>query len=181
MPAQVRWRKRKRNQSRWRTMPSPRAIRSHLVGPGRGGSSPPVHWSTTCNAMQNCRSAEVTKLATAVGVGHRQHLARPLYSDSIVFLRPSCAAPALHSAGLAVAVSVAAKAGRRRQSRQLAEPHQTRALFFHADAGKLARSLVLVRRWMVQFPWVRHGGENGGGIVVVWSGLSNCTGLKVHA
>jgi len=157
MPAQVhkRWRK-KEKTSRERC-------------PARGSSV----WSTTCNAdplsspnspQGQCRSPP-TSLALL---------------NSIVSLRPAALHPhrtALR--GLAVAVAEDAKA----VGVSLASsPNRTKLGSVFPRGRGQARSAPCQHRARVSvsrsrssldgpLPWVRHGGENGGGIVVVRSGL----------
>ena len=131
-----------------------------------------------------CRSAELTKLATG-SVSVTANLARPTQFHR--FPAPSCAAPAPHCTTRSRGGGSGRRQGRRRQSRQLAEPHQTGLCFSTRTRASSLGALptpracqcrgvaprVLLVRSSVNgpLPWVRHGGENGGGIVVVRSGL----------
>ena len=122
-----------------------------------------------------CRSAELTKLATG-SVSVTANLARPTQFHR--FPAPSCAAPALRY-GLAVAVAVAAKAV---GVTVASSPNRTKQGSVFPRGRGQARSAPCQHRARVSvsrsrssldgpLPWVRHGGENGGGIVVVRSGL----------
>jgi hypothetical protein len=141
---------------RWRD-----ETKARKSGPGGGEEGPPSgppH--ANCNAMQIRRGHQTR---------HSGRCRSPPTSlallNSIVFLRPHHAA--LRSRG--GSGGGGSRQGRRRQSRQLAEPHQT-GLYFStrtraSSLGALptlhttrvsvspreSRSLVLVRRWMVHF------------------------------
>ena len=160
-----------------RTMPSPEP--PDLISSARGEEGPLLPSTGPPHAMQ-CRIADPPRSPNSpqrsVSVTANTSLARSTQIPSFSCAQLRCTRTALRRSG----------GGGSRQGGPSASVSPARRTapnsgsVFPRGRGQ-ARSLVLVRRWMVQFPWVRHGGENGGGIVVVWSGLSNCTGLKVHA
>jgi hypothetical protein len=151
----------------------------------------PVHHMQI--AMQ-CRSAEVTKLATAVGVGHRQPRSPysiPSFSCAHTTLRYGLAvAVAVAVAAKAVGVSLASSPNRtklgsifprgRGQARSAPCQHYTpRACQCHP--ASLARSFSFVAGWSTSMGSARWGETVEESFGPVWRGgpmRSNCTGLR---